>query len=134
MPGRRVRIIGMTPAAARVRVAARYEAAEYGLSGAPAPVSGEQLVARASNLAVYPSPAGVWLLCWDLEAAQGATVSVIVDAGAPAQVPIGGHLTVAGNELLLPAYPPGSTVAISVLPMTAGTPVAVRGDSLTVTT
>lgn len=138
-PGKRARIIGMTPATARrVRFTARDESAEYypleyGLEGAPALVSGEQLIARAFNLAATPAAAGGWRLAWELEAAQGANVNVSVNGGAPAQVPISGHLTVAGTELLLPAYAPGSVLSISVLPVAAGTPVAVRGDSLTMT-
>lgn len=139
-PGKRVRIVGMSPSTARrVRITARDEAEEYypliddGVDGAPAPVSGEGVVARAFNLSVRPAPASGWRLAWELDGAQGANVSVSVDGGAPAQVPISGHLTVAGTELLLPAYTPGSTVAISVLPVASGTPIAVQGDSLTMT-
>lgn len=139
-PGKRVRIVGMSPAnSRRVRITARDEAEEYyplltaGVEGAPGPVSGERLVARAYNLAIAPAAAGGYRLAWELEAAHGANVSVSVNGGAPSQVLISGHLTVAGTELLLPAYTAGSTVAITVLPVAAGTPIAVQGDSLTFT-
>lgn len=139
-PGKRVRLVGMTPSGSRrVRITARDESEEYyplitaGTGSAPAPVSGERLVARAFNLAAHPAPAGGYRLAWELEGATGANVSVSVNGGASAQVPISGHLTVAGTELLLPAYPPGANVSISVLPVAAGTPVAVQGDSLTMT-
>ncbi len=138
-PGKRARIIGMEPTGQRrVRITARdeYEAyypLEFGLGGAPDATSGEQLVARAFNLAARPVDAGGTLLTWELQAAHGAEVMLSVNGGASSQVPINGHMTVAGTELLLPAYAPGTALAIQLLPVAAGTPVAVQGDSLVLT-
>jgi sulfur carrier protein ThiS len=137
-PGKRVRITGMEPVnGRRVRITARdeYEAyypLEYGLGGAPAPASGERLVARAFNLTIDPAPAGGHRLSWELENAHGADVTVSVDGGAPTQVPTQGVLSVLGTEVLLPAYPAGTELTIALLPIAAGVPVAVQGDSLTV--
>ena len=138
-PGKRARIIGMEPSSQRrVRITARdeYEAyypLEFGLGGAPDIDSGEQIVARAFNLTAAPAAAGGLLLSWELAAAHGAEVMVAVDGGAATQVPVQGFMTVSGTELLLPAYAPGSHVAIQLLPVAAGTPVAVQGDSLEIT-
>lgn len=137
-PGKRVRITGMEPASGRrVRVTARDEYAEYyplefDLGGAPAPSSGEQLVARAFNLAIDPAPAGGHRLTWELQNAHGAEVMLSVDGGPAAQVPTQGVLSVVGTEVLLPAYPAGTELSIELLPIAAGVPVAVQGDSLTV--
>jgi len=138
-PGKRVRIIGMEPVSQRrVRITARDESEAYyplenSLVDPPALVSGEQRIARAFNLAAEPKGAGVLRLSWELEAAHGAEVMVSVDGGLPAQVPISGFLTVAGVELYLPAYAAGTSLAIQVLPVPAGTPVGIEGDSLEVT-
>lgn len=137
-PGKRVRITGMEPVSGRkVRLTARdeYEAyypLEFGLEGAPEPASGERLVARAFNLAIDPAPAGGHRLSWELQNAHGAEVMLSVDGGAPAQVPTQGVLSVLGTEVLLPAYPAGTELAIELLPIAAGVPVAVEGDTLTV--
>lgn len=138
-PGKRARIIAMEPSGARrVRITARdeYEAyypLEYGVGSPAEPASGEQLVARAYNLGAAPAPEGGTLLTWELEAAHGATVMVSVNGGAAAQVPVQGYLTVSGTELLLPAYAPGTQISVQVLPATAGTPVKVIGDAITLT-
>ncbi|MFT4190830.1 MAG: phage tail protein [Comamonas sp.] len=138
-PGKRVRIIGMEPSSARrVKITARdeYEAyypLEYGLGTVPEVTSGERLVARAFNLAALPADGGALRLVWELEAAHGADVRVSVDGGAAEQVPVAGHVTVLGRELLLPVYPAGTKLTISLLPVAAGTPVGVEGDVLELT-
>lgn len=110
-----------------------YYPLEWGLSGAPAVESGERRIARAFNPAVTPAAAGGWLLQWELDAAHGADVFVSVNAGPAQQVPIRGHVTVAGREILLPAYPVGTTLNIEIRPVAAGTPVAVEGCKLSFT-
>lgn len=138
-PGKRARIVGMEPInQRRVRITARdedeaYYPLENGLGSVPALTSGERLVARVFNLAMHPVDAGGWRLNWELENAHGAEVMLGVNGNPAAQVPIQGHMTVAGTALLLPAYAAGTQLAIQVLPVAAGTPVAVQGDSLTVT-
>lgn len=138
-PGKRARIVGMEPInQRRVRITARdedeaYYPLENGLGSVPELASGERLVARVFNLAMHPMDAGGWRLNWELENAHGAEVMLGVNGNPAAQVPIQGHMTVAGTELLLPAYAAGTQLAIQVLPVAAGTPVAVQGDSLTVT-
>jgi hypothetical protein len=106
---------------------------EYGLGSAPDVSSGEQLVARAFNLSASPADDGGTLLTWELQAAHGAEVMLSINGGASTQVPINGHLTVSGTELLLPAYAPGTQLSIELLPVASGTPVAVQGDSLLMT-
>lgn len=139
-PGKRARIVAMEPSGARrVRITARdeydaYYPLEWGVGSPAEPASGEQLVARAFNLNAVPAAEGGTLLTWELEAAHGATVMVSVNGGPAAQVPVHGYLTVSGTELLLPAYAPGTEIAVQVLPATAGTPVKVTGDTLTLTT
>ncbi|WP_422096763.1 phage tail protein [Variovorax sp.] len=136
-PGKRCRIIAMEPSAnRRLRLTLRdeYEAyypLEWGLGDVPSLPSGERLVARAINAAATPAPNGGTLLRWELEAAHGADVFVQVNGGPSEQVPIQGHITVAGRELLLPAYPPGTHVYIEVRPVTGATPVAVESSTLT---
>jgi len=136
-PGKRVRIIGMEPASARrVRITARdeYEAyypLEWGLGNVPDPASGQQLIARAFNLSATPA-GGALRLAWELEGAHGADVRVAVSGGPAQQVPVAGHITVLGRELLLPPYPAGTKLAISLLPVAAGTPAGIEGDSLIV--
>jgi len=71
------------------------------------------------------------LLRWELEAAHGADVFVQVNGGPAEQVPIQGHITVAGREILLPAYPPGTHLYVEVRPVAAATPIAVEGSTLT---
>lgn len=138
-PGKRARIIAMEPSSARrVRITARdeyegYYPLEWGVGEPSAPVSGEQLVARAFNLSAAPAPEGGVQLAWELDAAHGADVMVSVDGGPSAQVPIQGYMTVAGTELLLPAYEAGTVLTIQVLPVAAGAPVAIRGDNLVYT-
>jgi len=138
-PGKRARIVNIEPSSARrVRITARdeYEAyypLEWGVGGAPDPVSGEQLVARAFNLSISSAAEGGTRLAWELEAAHGAHVMVSVNGGAATQVPVQGYLTVSGTELLLPAYAPGTHLGIQVLPVPAGVPVAIQGDSLELT-
>ena len=56
-----------------------------------------------------------------------------VNTGPAQQVPIDGSLTVAGVELLLPPYAAGTVLRVQVLPVAAGTPVAVVGDQLELT-
>lgn len=135
-PGKRVRIVGMEPSSARrVRVTVRdeYEAyypLEWGLGTVPEVASGERLVARAYNLAAEPLPDGGTRLAWGLEAAHGADVRVSVNGGPGQQVPVAGHITVLGRELVLPPYPAGTRLAISLLPVAAGTPVGVEGDQM----
>lgn len=137
-PGKRVRITGMESSSHRkVRITARdedeaYYPLEYGLGGAPEPTSGERLVARAFNLDIEPAAAGGHRLSWELENAHGAEVMLSVNGGAPAQVPTQGALSVLGTEVLLPAYAAGTELSIELLPIAAGTPVAVEGDSLVV--
>ncbi|WP_295377153.1 host specificity factor TipJ family phage tail protein [uncultured Pseudacidovorax sp.] len=139
-PGKRARIIAIEPGSkGRARITVRDEYPAYyplewgGLDGAPAPDSGEQLVARAYNPALERAAAGGWRLSWELEGAHGADVIVSVDGAPGAQVPIKGYLTVAGTEIYLPAYATGSHLAITVLPVTAGTPVATISAELEAT-
>lgn len=139
-PGKRVRIIAIEPGTGgRARITVRDEYPAYyglewgGLDAAPAPASGEMRVARAYNLALQPAAAGGLRLSWELEGAHGADVIVAVDGAPGAQVPIKGFLTVAGTEILLPAYAAGSRLAITVLPVTAGAPVATLGGQLEAT-
>jgi sulfur carrier protein ThiS len=138
-PGKRVRIVNTEATSERrLRIVARdeYEAyypMEWGLNNpGPAP-SGERVIARAFNLAALPTDAGGIRLAWELEAANGADVRVAANHGPSQQVPIQGHLTVPGRELLLPAYKPGTHLSISILPVAAGTPTAIEGDSLEIT-
>ena len=136
-PGKRARIIAMEPSGARrVRITARdeYEAyypLEWGVGSPADPPSGSLFVARAFNLNAVPAAEGGTLLTWELEWAYGATVMVSVNGGPSAQVPVQGYLTVSGTELLLPAYAPGTQIAVQVLPATAGVAVKVVGDTLT---
>ncbi|MDR2155894.1 MAG: phage tail protein [Burkholderiaceae bacterium] len=136
-PGKRVRIIGIEPASnRRVRITARdeYEAyypLEWGLGNVPDPESGQNLIARAYNLAALPADGDALRLVWELDGAHGADVRVSVSGGPSEQIPIAGHITVLGRELLLPAYPPGTKLLISLLPVAAGTPAGIQGDSLT---
>ncbi len=136
-PGKRCRIIGMEPGGnRRLRLTLRdeYEAyypLEWGLGDVPAAPSGERLVARAINASATPAAAGGTLLRWELEAAHGADVFVQVNGGPAEQVPIQGHITVAGREILLPAYPPGTHLYVEVRPVAAATPIAVEGSTLT---
>jgi hypothetical protein len=126
-PGKRVRIIGMEPASARrVRITARdeYEAyypMEWGLGNVSDPASGQQLLARAYNLSATPADGGALRLAWELENAHGADVRVSVNGGPAQQVPVAGHITVLGRELLLPPYKSGTRLAITLLPVAAGT-------------
>jgi hypothetical protein len=137
-PGKRVRVIGLEPASARrVRITARdeYEAyypLEWGLGNVPDPHSDQQLIARAYNLAALPLDGGGLRLAWELDAAYGADVRVSVNGGPGQQVPVDGHITVLGRELLLPPYPSGTKLTISLLPVAVGAPAGVQGDSLTV--
>ncbi|WP_238913818.1 phage tail protein [Achromobacter insolitus] len=138
-PGKRVRIVAMEPAnQRRVKITARDEYEEFfpmewGTSGAPLPPSGEARVARAYNLAALPQEDGGTRLAWELDAAHGALVTVRVNQGPEQQVPITGQMAVVGYELFLPAYPAGTRLDIHVLPVAAGTPVAIQGDELTIT-
>lgn len=138
-PGKRVRIINTEATSERrLRIVARdeYEAyypLEWGLGNVPDVASGERVVARAFNLAALPADAGGIRLVWELEAANGADVRVSANHGPSQQVPIQGHLTVPGRELLLPAYPPGTHLTISILPVAAGTPIGIEGDTLELT-
>ena len=136
-PGRRVRIIGIEPASARrVRITARdeYEAyypLEWGLGNVPDPASGQQLIARAFNLSATPTDGGALRLAWELDGAHGADVRVSVNGGPAQQIPVAGHITVLGRELLLPPYKPGTRLSITLLPIAVGTPAGIEGDSLT---
>ena len=56
-----------------------------------------------------------------------------VNGGAAVQIPVQGYLTVSGEELLVPAYAAGTRLDIQVLPVADGTPVAIEGDSISVT-
>lgn len=138
-PGKRIRIVAMEPSnQRRVKITARDEYEEFfpmewGTSAAPMPASGEARVARAYNLVALPQADGGTRLAWELDAAHGALVTVRVNQGAEQQVPIAGQMTVVGYELLLPAYPAGTRLDIHVLPVAAGTPVAVHGEELTIT-
>jgi hypothetical protein len=138
-PGKRVRIITTEATSERqLRITARdeYEAyypLEWGLANPGDAPSGERVVARAFNLAALPADAGGIRLVWELEAANGADVRMSVNGGPSQQVPVQGYLTVPGRELLLPAYPPGTRLSISILPVAAGTPVGIEGDSLELT-
>ena len=138
-PGKRARVIGLEPSSSRrVRITARDEYEEYyplewGLGNTPDVPSGERLIARAFNLSALPLDGGGYRLAWELEAAHGADVRVSVN-GAPAQqAPTVGRVTVLGRELLLPAYPSGTRLSISILPVAAGTPVGIEGDLLELT-
>lgn len=139
-PGKRCRIISIEPGSTRrLRLTLRdeYEAyypLEYGdLDNVQIPDSGERRIARAFNLVATPAAAGGCLLEWELEAAHGADVFVSVNNGPSSQVPVRGHVTIAGRELLLPAYPAGTQLYIEVRPVAAGTPAAVEGDSISLT-
>jgi hypothetical protein len=137
-PGKRVRIISMEPSSSRrVRMTVRdeyeqYYPLEWGLGVVPEVASGERRVARAFNLSAAPLPDGGTRLAWELEAAHGADVRVSVNSGPSQQVPVAGHITVLGRELLLPPYPAGTRLAVSLLPVTAGAPVGVEGDALNI--
>ncbi|POS08020.1 hypothetical protein C3Y08_11025 [Burkholderia gladioli] len=137
-PGKRVRIIGTEPSSdRRVRITARDEVAEYyplewGLGNVPAVASGERIVARLFHLAATPLPAGGLRLNWELAGAIGADVLVSVSGGPEQQVPVSGRLTVVGADLVLPAYAPGTRLSIHALPVAAGTPIAIEGDTLEV--
>lgn len=139
-PGKRVRIISTEPSGrGRLRIAARdeYEAyypMEWSLDNPGEAPSGERLAARAFNLAALPADTGALRLVWELEAATGADVRVSINGGPWSQVPISGYLTTPGTELLLPAYPPGTELRIAILPVAAGTPVGIEGDSLEIRT
>ena len=136
-PGKRVRIIGIEPAnARRVRITARdeYEAyypLEWGLGNAPDPTSVQHLVARAFNLSATRTDSSALRLAWELEGAHGADVRISVNGGPSQQVPIAGYIAVLGRELLLPTYKPGTKLQITLLPIAAGTPAGIQGDSLT---
>ena len=138
-PGKRVRIVNTEPTSAtHMRIVARdeYEAyypMEWGLGNPGDAPSGERIVARAFNLAALPVEAGGIRLAWELEAAHGAEVRVAINGGPSEQVPIAGHLVVYGRELLLPAYEAGTTLDVSILPVAAGTPVAIEGDNVSIT-
>lgn len=136
--GKRVRITAIEPAEQfRLRITARDEVAEYypmqNGGGATQVASGERLVARAFNLGLLPADAGGRKLVWQLENAHGAEVMVSVNNGPETQIPVHGYLSVSGDELLLPVYAAGTRLDIRVLPIAAGTPAAVEGDSLAVT-
>lgn len=92
--------------------------------------SGERRVARAFNRSVARLPDGSTRLAWELEAANGVDVRLSVNGGPCQQVPVAGHITVLGRELLLPPYPAGTRLSVSLLPVTAGAPVGVDGDIL----
>ena len=138
-PGKRVRVITTEATSERrLRITARdeYEAyypLEWGLGNVPDVPSGERVVARAFNLSALPTDAGGIRLAWELDAANGAEVTVASSNGPSQQAAIRGTLTVAGRELLLPAYPSGTRLSISILPIAAGTPVGIEGDSLELT-
>lgn len=139
-PGKRCRVIAMEPSnARRLRITLRdeYEAyypLEWGLGAVPPAPSGERLVARAVNAAIEPAAAGGYRLSWELFAAHGADVFVSVNGAPGQQVPIQGHLTVAGREILLPAYPPGTNLYIEVRPVAAAAPVATEWSTLSMVT
>jgi len=137
-PGKRVRIINMEPTNARqVRITARdeepaYYPLEWSLINPPEPAIGEQPVARAYNLSATARAEGGIQLAWELEGAHGADVTVNI--AAPGQQSMQqGILTVAGNQLLIPSYGPGTVISASITPITAGTPARAEGDGLTFT-
>lgn len=134
--GKRVRIISMEPSnSRRVRMTVSDEYEQYyplerGLCVMPEVASGERRVARAFNLSAARLPDGGTRLAWELEAAHGADFRVSANGGPSQQVPVSGHITVLGSELLLPPYPAGTRLFVSLLPVTAGSPVGVDGDML----
>ncbi|WP_343590111.1 host specificity factor TipJ family phage tail protein [Paracidovorax wautersii] len=137
-PGKRARIIKMEPSSARrVRITARDEVPEYyplewSLGSVPEVPSGDRQVARAYNPALEPADGG-WRLSWELEGATAAQVVVAIDGGAGQQVPIRGHLTVPGREISLPAYPAGTRLTITIMPVALAAPLAVEHAELQVT-
>ncbi|WP_175841625.1 phage tail protein [Burkholderia arboris] len=137
-PGKRVRIIGTEPSSdRRVRITARDEVAEYyplewGLGNVPEVASGERVAARLFNLAASQTDDGGQHVTWELDGAVGADVRVSIWGGPEQQVPIAGQLTVVGTELLLPAYTPGTRLRVHAVPIAAGIPTAVEGDTVDV--
>lgn len=122
VPGKKVRILNVAPTAeGKVRLTAvdhvpAYYASEY------TPVVGtfpseERLVAKILNAGIVRDVvAGVsrLKLVWQLEAAQGAIISLSVNGGTSSVIASGAGL--AGTELILPIYPAGTTLAITLTP------------------
>lgn len=122
VPGKKVRVLNVAPTAeGKVRLTAvdhvpAYYASEY------TPVAGtfpseERLVAKVLNAGIVKDVVnGVTRLklVWQLEAAQGAIISLSVNGGVSSVIASGAGI--AGTELVLPNYPAGTTLAITLTP------------------
>jgi Putative phage tail protein len=136
VPGKKVRILNIAPTAeGKVRLTAvdhvpAYYASEY------IPVAGtfsseERLVAKVINAGIVKDAvAGVsrLKLVWQLESAQGAIISLSVNGGISSVIASGAGI--AGTELVLPAYPSGTTLAFTLTPVPILTAVALISASV----